>query len=51
MVRVQVVVLVNKVRLLSVAVHLQSDLVVGILELRRRDQVVPLDTGAVVHSL
>jgi len=40
-----------KVRLLRVAVHLQADFLVGVFELRRRDQVVPLDVGQVVHGL
>lgn len=50
-VRLQVVVFMNKVRLLGVAVHLQPQLVVRVFELRRGDEVVLLHVRHVVHRL
>lgn len=45
------VVLKDVIRLLLTAVHLQVHLLVGVLELRRRDQVVPLRVRLVVHGV
>lgn len=45
------IVFVDKVRFLHVAVDLQTDFLVGVLQLGRWDQVVPLDVGQVVHGL
>lgn len=45
------IVFVDKVRFLRVAVHLQTDFLVGVLQLGGWDQVVPLEAGHVVHGL
>lgn len=45
------VVFVDKVRFLHVAVDFEADFLVGVLQLGRWDQVVPLDAGQVVHGL
>lgn len=45
------IVFVDKVRFLHVAVDFQTDFLVGVLQLGRWDQVVPLDVGQVVHGL
>lgn len=41
----------DKVRFLRIAVDFQADFMVGVFQLRCRDQVVPLNAGTVVHSL
>lgn len=45
------IVFVDKVRFLQIAVHLEADFLVGVFQLGRRDQVVSLDVGQIVHSL
>lgn len=41
----------DKVRFLCITVYFQADFLVGVFQLRRRDQVIPLYVGQVVHSL
>lgn len=45
------IIFMDKVRFLRIAVDLQADFLVGVLQLGRWDQVVPLEVGHVVHGL